>query len=164
METGLGQEVEGGGGVVDTEPQVDSAAGRVVGREALGRWQDPKRGLVFPAEFITVAEETGLIVPLGTWVLRTACAQNKAWQVAGYPPMRVAVNLSARQFQQRDLIEVVDEVLKETGLEARWLQLEITEGVAMQDVESNIAVLRELIEMWVQIAIDELVTGRSSLS
>ncbi len=132
--------------------------------EALVRWQHPERGLVLPAEFIPVAEETGLIVPLGEWVLRAACTQNKAWQAAGFPPMRVAVNLSARQFQQRDLIEVVDQVLKETGLEARWLQLEITEGMAMQDVESNIAVLRELREMGVQIAIDDFGTGHSSLS
>jgi EAL domain-containing protein (putative c-di-GMP-specific phosphodiesterase class I) len=146
------------------QPQVDVASGKIVGMEALVRWQHPERGLVSPAEFIPVAEETGLIVPLGAWVMRTACAQNKAWQAAGIPPMRVAVNLSARQFQQRNFTGMVDEVLKEADLEARWLQLEITEGVAMQDVESNIAVLRELREMGVQIAIDDFGTGHSSLS
>ncbi len=164
LENSLRHGLERGEFLVYYQPQVDIASGKIVGMEALVRWQHPERGLVFPAEFIPVAEETGLIVPLGAWVLRTACAQNKAWQAAGFPPMRVAVNLSARQFQQRDLIEVVDEVLKETGLEARWLQLEITEGMAMQDVESNIAVLRELREMGVQIAIDDFGTGHSSLS
>ncbi|MCH8346206.1 MAG: PAS domain S-box protein, partial [Chloroflexi bacterium] len=164
LENSLRHGLERGEFLVYYQPQVDIASGRIVGMEALVRWQHPERGLVFPAEFIPVAEETGLIVPLGEWVLRTACAQNKAWQAAGYPPMRVAVNLSARQFQQRDLVEVVDEVLKETGLEARWLQLEITEGIAMQDVESNIAVLRELRQMGVQIAIDDFGTGHSSLS
>jgi diguanylate cyclase (GGDEF)-like protein/PAS domain S-box-containing protein len=164
LENSLRHGLERGEFLVYYQPQVDIASGNIVGMEALVRWQHPERGLVFPAEFIPVAEETGLIVPLGEWVLRSACAQNKAWQAAGFPPMRVAVNLSARQFQQRDLIEVVDEVLKETGLEARWLQLEITEGVAMQDVESNIAVLRELRQMGVQIAIDDFGTGHSSLS
>ena len=164
LENSLRHGLERGEFLVYYQPQVDIASGKIVGMEALVRWQHPERGLVFPAEFIPVAEETGLIVPLGEWVLRTACAQNKAWQAAGFPPMRVAVNLSARQFQQRDLIEEVDEVLKETGLEARWLQLEITEGMAMQDVESNITVLRKLREMGVQIAIDDFGTGHSSLS
>ncbi|MCH8921085.1 MAG: EAL domain-containing protein, partial [Chloroflexi bacterium] len=164
LENSLRHGLERGEFLVYYQPQVDIASGKIVGMEALVRWQHPERGLVFPAEFIPVAEETGLIVPLGEWVLRTACAQNKAWQEAGFPPMRVAVNLSARQFQQRDLIEEVDVVLKETGLEARWLQLEITEGMAMQDVESNIAVLRKLREMGVQIAIDDFGTGHSSLS
>ena len=164
LENGLRHGLERGEFLVYYQPQVDIASGAISGVEALVRWQHPERGLVSPAEFIQVAEETGLIVPVGAWVLRTACAQAKAWQAAGYPPVRVAVNLSARQFQQRDLIEVVDEVLKETGLEARWLQLEITEGVAMQDVEFNIAVLRELREMGVQIAIDDFGTGHSSLS
>ncbi len=164
LENSLRHGLERGEFLVYYQPQVDIASGRIVGMEALVRWQHPERGLVFPAEFIPVAEETGLIVPLGAWVMRTACAQNKAWQAAGFPPMRVAVNLSARQFQQRNFTEMVDEVLKEADLEARWLQLEITEGVAMQDVESNIAVLRELRQMGVQIAIDDFGTGHSSLS
>ena len=164
LENSLRHGLERGELLVYYQPQVDIASGRIVGMEALVRWQHPERGLVSPGEFIPLAEETGLIVPLGAWVMRTACAQNKAWQAAGIPPMRVAVNLSARQFQQRNLTEMVDEVLKETDLEARWLQLEITEGVAMQDVESNIAVLRELRQTGVQIAIDEFGTGHSSLS
>ncbi len=164
LENSLRHGLERGEFLVYYQPQVDIASGVIVGIEALVRWQHPEWGLVSPAEFIQVAEETGLIVPLGAWVLRTACAQTKAWQAAGFPPVRVAVNLSARQFQQRNLIEVVDEVLKETGLEPRWLQLEITEGVAMRDVELNIAVLHELREMGVQMAIDDFGTGHSSLS
>jgi EAL domain-containing protein (putative c-di-GMP-specific phosphodiesterase class I) len=111
-----------------------------------------------------VAEETGLIVPLGEWVLRTACAQNKAWQEAGLPPMRVAVNLSARQFQQRNLMDMVTQVLEGTGMAPQYLQLEITEGVAMQDVEFTITVLEGLRGMGVQIAMDDFGTGYSSLS
>jgi predicted signal transduction protein with EAL and GGDEF domain len=149
---------------VHYQPQVSISSGRVVGTEALVRWQHPERGLILPAEFIPVAEDTGLIVPLGAWVLRTACVQNKAWQDAGLPPMRVAVNLSARQFQSRDLPNTIAQVLEETGLDPRCLQLEITEGVAMQDVDFTIAVLRELREMGVGIAIDDFGTGYSSLS
>ncbi|MFQ5873833.1 MAG: diguanylate cyclase domain-containing protein, partial [Dehalococcoidia bacterium] len=112
--------------VVYYQPQVNLKTSQIVGMEALVRWQHPDRGLVLPMEFIPVAEETGLIVPLGEWVLRTACAQNRAWQEAGLPPLRVAVNLSAHQFQRRNLRETVAQVLKETGLDPHWLQLEIT--------------------------------------
>ena len=149
---------------VHYQPQVNIDTGQIVGAEALVRWQHPERGLVLPAEFIPVAEETGLIVPLGEWVLRTACAQNRAWQEAGLPPLRVAVNLSARQFQQRDLKSMVAQVLGETGLDPHCLQLEITEGVAMQDAEFTITMLRELRGMGIQIAIDDFGTGHSSLS
>jgi predicted signal transduction protein with EAL and GGDEF domain len=149
---------------VHYQPQVNIDTGQIVGTEALVRWQHPERGLVLPAEFIPVAEETGLIVPLGEWVLRTACAQNRAWQEAGLPPLRVAVNLSARQFQQRDLKSMVAQVLGETGLDPHCLQLEITEGVAMQDAEFTITMLRELRGMGIQIAIDDFGTGHSSLS
>jgi diguanylate cyclase (GGDEF)-like protein len=149
---------------VHYQPQVNIDTGQIVGAEALVRWQHPERGLVLPAEFIPVAEETGLIVPLGEWVLRTACAQNRAWQEAGLPPLRVAVNLSARQFQQRDLKSMVAQVLEETGLDPHCLQLEITEGVAMQDAEFTITMLRELRGMGIQIAIDDFGTGHSSLS
>ncbi|MDO8612508.1 MAG: PAS domain S-box protein [Dehalococcoidia bacterium] len=150
--------------VVHYQPQVNIETGRIVGVEALVRWQHPERGLVSPLEFIPVAEETGLIVPLGAWVLRTACAQNRAWQDAGLPPMRMAVNLSARQFQRRDLLDTVAGVLAETGLPPQYLQLEITEGAAMQDVDLTLAILRELREAGVQISIDDFGTGHSSLS
>jgi diguanylate cyclase (GGDEF)-like protein/PAS domain S-box-containing protein len=150
--------------VVHYQPQVNLETGRIVGVEALVRWQHPERGLVSPVEFIPVAEETGLIVPLGAWVLRTACAQNKAWQDAGLPPMRMAVNLSARQFQRRDLLDTVAAALAETGLAPEYLQLEITEGAAMQDVDQTLAILRELREAGVQLSIDDFGTGHSSLS
>lgn len=150
--------------VVYYQPQVNISTGQIVGTEALVRWQHPERGLVSPMEFIPVAEETGLIVPLGEWVLHAACAQNKAWQEAGHPSLRVAVNLSAWQFQQRNLTERVAQVLKETGLDPHWLQLEVTEGDAMQDVDFAIKTLRELKEMGVQIAIDDFGTGHSALN
>ncbi len=150
--------------VVHYQPQVNIRSGRIVGNEALVRWQHPERGLVSPMEFIPVAEETGLIVPLGAWVLQTACAQNAAWQQAGHAPMPVAVNLSARQFQQRDLLDTVTQALEESGMDPQYLILEITEGVAMHDAESTATTLRALREMGIQIAIDDFGTGHSSLS
>jgi diguanylate cyclase (GGDEF)-like protein/PAS domain S-box-containing protein len=164
LENNLRRGLERGEFIVYYQPQVDIRSGQVVGVEALVRWQHPKQGLVLPAEFIPVAEETGLIVPLGEWVLRTACVQNKAWQQDGLPPVRVAVNLSARQFQQRGLTDTVAQVLRETGLSPRLLQLEITEGIAVQDVDFTIATLRRLRAMGIQIAIDDFGTGYSSLS
>ncbi len=146
------------------QPQVDISAGKIVGVEALVRWNHPERGQVLPIEFISVAEETGLIIPIGEWVLRTACAQNKAWQQAGYPPMRMAVNLSAYQFRQKQLVETVARALRETGMDPRYLELEITESTAMQDVEFTIAMLRSLREMGIRIALDDFGTGYSSLS
>ena len=103
-------------------------------------------------------------MPLGEWVIRTACAQNHAWQQAGLPPMTVAVNLSARQFQQQDLVEIVARILKETGLDARWLEIEITEGIAMQNADYTNVLLRGLKEMGVRVALDDFGTGYSSLS
>ncbi|WP_274378621.1 diguanylate cyclase domain-containing protein [Desulforamulus profundi] len=117
------------------QPQVEIHSGKIVGMEALVRWQHPQLGIVFPGEFIPLAEDTGLIVPIDEWVLRSACAQNKAWQDAGFPPLRVTVNLSARQFQQQNLVKKMDQILRETGLNPRMLALEITESLAMKDVE-----------------------------
>ncbi len=150
--------------VVHYQPQVNINTGQIVGMEALVRWQHPGKGLVMPVDFIPVAEETGLIVPLGEWVLRTACAQTKAWQDAGLSSVRMAVNLSARQFQQRDLVERVRHVLHETGLDPHCLELEITEGVAIQNVNYAVMMLGQLKEMGVQIAIDDFGTGHSALS
>ena len=143
---------------------MDISTGQIVGMEALLRWQHPDRGLVMPMEFIPVADETGLIVPLGEWVLRTACAQTKAWQGEGRSSLRLAVNLSARQFQQRNLVESVGRVLQETGLNPHCLELEITESVVIQDMDLAITMLRRLKEMGVQIAIDDFGTGNSALS
>ena len=149
--------------VVHYQPQVDMRSGRIVGMEALVRWQHPDRGLVSPGDFIPVAEETGLILSLGEWVLRTACAQAKAWQEAGLPSMRIAVNLSARQFQSRDLTATVTRILEETGASPICLQLEVTESVAMSDVKLTARTLNDLQEMGIQIALDDFGTGHSSL-
>jgi diguanylate cyclase (GGDEF)-like protein len=150
--------------VVHYQPQADMRSGAVVGVEALVRWQVPDYGLVPPAEFIPIAEETGLIVPIGEWVLRTACVQAMTWQKAGLPALTVAVNLSVRQFQQQDLVERIALVLRETGLPATQLELEITESYAMQNADYTIAVLRELKKRGIKISIDDFGTGYSSLS
>ena len=149
---------------VHYQPQVEIANGRLVGVEALVRWRHPRRGMVPPGEFIPLAEETALIVPLGEWVLRTACVQNKAWQAAGWPAMTVAVNISARQFRGNNLPEVLGRVLQETGLAPQYLELEVTESAAMQEVEATIATLRELKAIGVRLSIDDFGTGYSSLA
>lgn len=146
------------------QPQVNLKTGQIVGMEALVRWQHPLRGLVPPIQFIPLAEETGQIKAIGEWVLQTACAQNRAWQEAGLPPIRMAVNLSARQFQQQNLVQLIDRVLSETGLEAQYLEVEITESIAMQDVNVTISILEELRAMGVCISLDDFGTGYSSLA
>jgi diguanylate cyclase (GGDEF)-like protein/PAS domain S-box-containing protein len=146
------------------QPQLQFETGQITGVEALVRWLHPKRGLVSPAEFIPLAEETGIIIPLGEWVLRTACGQNKAWQDAGFPPMRVAVNLSAYQFNQANIVQIVADILQETGLHPAYLELEITESVAMQNAKQVIGTLEELKKLGIQVSIDDFGTGYSSLS
>jgi len=146
------------------QPQVDLATGKMVGMEALLRWQASDLGMMPPSEFIPVAEQTGLIVPLGEWVLKTACAQNKQWQNAKYPPVSVSVNLSGRQFHHQNLVEKVEAVLRETRLEPQWLDLEITETYAMQDADFTLAILKDLKHMGVRISLDDFGTGYSSLS
>jgi EAL domain-containing protein (putative c-di-GMP-specific phosphodiesterase class I) len=146
------------------QPRVDLESGRIIGVEALLRWQYPDLGLVSPSQFVPLAEETGLIIPIGEWVLRTACAQNRLWQSMGFPPMRVAVNLSVRQFEQRNLVETIGRVIKETGLDPNYLELELTEGLIMKNPEITVATLRSLHEMGIQISIDDFGTGYSSLS
>jgi diguanylate cyclase (GGDEF)-like protein len=145
------------------QPILDVASRRVQGLEALLRWQHPDRGLVSPAEFIPLAEVTGLILPMGPWVLRTACAQARAWQ-ALRPGLRIAVNLSARQFQEPGLVGHVTDALADTGLDPRLLQLEITESNAMQNAQTAIQTLRELKALGVGLSIDDFGTGYSSLS
>ncbi len=149
--------------VVYYQPQVNTTTGEITGMEALVRWQHPKFGLVAPDKFIPLAEETGLIVPIGEWVLKTACAQNKAWQDAGLSPLRVAVNLSVRQFQQPLLLNIVAQTLQETGLSPQFLELEITETIAMHNVELTKAILSELHQMGVYLSIDDFGTGYCSL-
>jgi diguanylate cyclase (GGDEF)-like protein/PAS domain S-box-containing protein len=146
------------------QPQVDIETGRIVGMEALVRWHDPEVGLVPPSAFIPVAEESGLIGPLSEWVLREACRQNKAWQDEGLPRARVSVNLSARQFQQRDIARLVMSILEETGLEPRYLELELTESTIMRNAEEAVVMLNELHALGIGLAIDDFGTGYSSLS
>jgi len=146
------------------QPQLDIGSGRIVGMEALIRWRHPDRGTVSPAEFIPLAEESGLIVPIGEWVLRTACAQAGEWQRLGLPALTVAVNVSARQFHSRDLPGMVERILAETGLPPGNLELEVTESVAMRDVEFTIAALTKLKEIGVKLSIDDFGTGYSSLN
>lgn len=146
------------------QPQVDLASGRIVGCEALLRWRHPDLGPVSPAEFVPIIEEIGLIAPLSEWVLRTACAQNRACREANFPPMRTAVNLSPRQLYQRGLAEIVGRVLKETGLEPHCLELELTEGALVRNVAATSDTLGALNAMGVKIAIDDFGIGYSSLS
>lgn len=145
------------------QPRLDLATGRTAGFEALLRWQQPGKGLVPPADFIPLAEETGLIVPIGTWVLETACRQAVAWQAEGFGPLQMAVNVSARQFNPA-LVETVQRVLQETGLDAASLELEITESVAMSDVASTVRVLDALHDIGVRTSLDDFGTGYSSLA
>jgi diguanylate cyclase (GGDEF)-like protein len=150
--------------VVYYQPQLDIQTGQIVGMEALVRWQNPEFGLVSPMEFIPIAERTGLIIPMGEWVLQQACAQNKAWQRLDLPRLTVAVNLSARQFQQQDVVKMIGKALHETRLDPDCLELEITESYAMQNADFTIAVLRDLKRMGVRVSIDDFGTGYSSLS
>jgi diguanylate cyclase (GGDEF)-like protein/PAS domain S-box-containing protein len=146
------------------QPQVDFRTGKVCGMEALLRWKHPELGMISPAEFIPLAEKTGLIVPIGEWVLRTACAQCKAWQMAGLPALPVAVNLSGRQFAQLNLAQIVTEILTQTGLSPDMLELEITEGTLIQNIQASITMLNELNSLGIAISIDDFGTGYSSLS
>ena len=146
------------------QPQIDLKTGQITGIEALLRWQHPDMGLVSPNQFIPIAEETGLICDIGEWVLRAACTQNRLWQLAGLPPLRMAVNLSARQFQQPNLVQNITKILQETQLEPQYLELEITESLLMQDVDFTVSALRELQALGIHISMDDFGTGYSSLS
>lgn len=146
------------------QPKVNLRTGEVEGAEALVRWLHPERGFISPSEFIPLAEKTGFIIPLGEWILKTACVQAQGWQTAGLPPIRIAVNLSGHQFSQPHLGELIVEILRETGLDPRYLELELTESTVMENPEVAIATLSELKSLGIQISIDDFGTGYSSLS
>jgi EAL domain-containing protein (putative c-di-GMP-specific phosphodiesterase class I) len=166
MENDLRRAIERGELRVHYQPLIDLTTDRIVGFEALVRWQHPDRGLVPPLSFIPLAEETGLIVPLGRWVLETACRQAREWRDArhGGPPLMMSVNLSARQFGQPDLVDQVAAILAETGLDASTLELEITESVVMDQSEVGIRTLHRLRDMGVRLVLDDFGTGYSSLA
>ncbi|PTQ78781.1 PAS domain S-box-containing protein/diguanylate cyclase (GGDEF)-like protein [Nitrosomonas oligotropha] len=164
METRLRHALTAGEFVLHYQPLIDAHSGRAVGVEALVRWQPPGEAIVPPGKFIPIAEETGLIVPLGEWVLRTACAQGRAWIDAGFAPLVMAVNLSVRQFQSENLAEVIQRVLEETKLPAACLELELTESMFMEHAERSIDTLKTLKAPGIQLAIDDFGTGYSSLT
>jgi diguanylate cyclase (GGDEF)-like protein/PAS domain S-box-containing protein len=164
LETSLRRGLERQEFLLHYQAKVDLRSGRITGVEALVRWQHPEMGLVPPAQFIPLAEETGLIVPIGRWVLQTACAQNVAWQQQGLPPVHIAVNLSARQFADEDLVEDIAAALKSTGLRPELLELELTESMVIQNTERAGKVLNEIKKMGVRLAIDDFGVGYSSLT
>lgn len=164
IESALRNAVERDEFVLYYQPQVDIKTGKVCGMEALIRWQHPELGMVPPSRFIGIAEETGMIVAIGAWVLRTACAQNKAWQDAGFDKLRVAVNLSARQFGAADLIENLASVLRDTALEPKYLEIELTESLFMSDITPAVDLLHRMKALGVNLSIDDFGTGYSSLS
>ena len=146
------------------QPQLAIGGGRIIGVEALVRWRHPVKGMISPADFIPLAEETGAIVDIGTWVVTTACAQNRRWQDAGLAPMVMAVNISPRQFADPELPKIVLQGLRASGLAPEWLELEVTEGAAMHDVDTAIATLHAFKAIGVRLSIDDFGTGYSSLS
>jgi diguanylate cyclase (GGDEF)-like protein len=146
------------------QPKIHIETGVLTGLEALIRWRHPEKGWITPIDFIPIAEDTGLINPIGEWVLRTACAQNKAWQDAGYPSVSVSVNLSVRQMKEQSLVHLITQVLRETGLDPQYLELEITENISMHNMNDVLSTLHEIKRLGVKIAMDDFGTGYSSLS
>ncbi|MHC8313027.1 putative bifunctional diguanylate cyclase/phosphodiesterase [Pseudomonas sp. GT1P32] len=164
IETGIRLALERKEFVLHYQPKLDLNSGQVVGAEALIRWQKPGHGLIYPSEFIGVAEDSGLIVPLSKWVLAEACRQACAWQAEGLPKICMSVNMSAIDFRQRDFVDGIGQTLEQTGLEPALLELEITEGVLMQNIDTTVTALTRLKVMGIRLAIDDFGTGFSSLS
>jgi len=164
LESSLRRALERGELLLHYQPKRDLTTGAISGMEALVRWKHPDLGMISPAQFIPIAEETGFIVPIGKWVLRTACLQTMQWQAAGLKGMTIAVNLSPRQFADEHLLDDVAAILKETGLDAEWLELEITESMLMQNRDVALKTLSALKRMGIRIAVDDFGTGYSSLS
>ncbi len=164
LEADLGGALERSQFLLYYQPQVNLITGRMIGMEALLRWQHPTRGLVPPEKFVPLAEATDLIIPLGEWVLRTACAQAQQWQELSLLPLKVSVNLSGRQFKQKDLVQTIALALEDTRLNPKLLTVELTETSLIENVEATIETLQELKEMGVSISIDDFGTGYSSLS
>jgi diguanylate cyclase (GGDEF)-like protein/PAS domain S-box-containing protein len=164
LKSGLTRALERGELALHYQPKLDIASGHITGAEALMRWNHHEMGMIRPDQFVPIMEETGQVVEVGAWALRTACLQHKAWLAAGYPSIRVAVNLSARQLRETSFVGVVEEVLKETGIKPEGLELEITESMLMSDADRCVRALNELHEMGLHVAMDDFGTGYSSLS
>ncbi len=164
LETSLQRALRNGEFILFYQPRVLLATGGIVGTEALLRWDHPQSGILTPDKFLPVLEESELIVSVGTWVLRTACIQNAAWQAQGLPPMRVSVNISSRQFRNGSLVRTLRSVLHETGLSPKWLELELTESLLMENTDTAIDMMRQIKELGVSISLDDFGTGYSSLS
>jgi EAL domain-containing protein (putative c-di-GMP-specific phosphodiesterase class I) len=164
LETELRRAIERGELELFYQPKVDLKSNRLVGAEALVRWRHPQRGMVSPGDFIPLAEETGLIIPLGQWVLNTACQQVRTWEAAGRQPPRVSVNVSSHQFRQRTLARDVQAALSGSGIAARHLCLELTESAIMEHAQDNVRTLMALKDSGVSLSIDDFGTGYSSLS
>lgn len=164
MENSLRKAVERNEMILYYQPQIDLKTGEITSVEALIRWQHPEMGLITPAKFIPLAEESGLIIPIGEWVMRTACKQNILWHEQGYTELCMSVNLSAKQFQQRNLVDMLRGVLDETGMKPEWLELEITESIVMKDLDYTIPLLHKIKEMGVGISLNDFGTGYSSLN
>jgi EAL domain-containing protein (putative c-di-GMP-specific phosphodiesterase class I) len=150
--------------VLHYQPKINFQSGAIVGVEALIRWQHPERGLLAPAQFVSIAEDCGLILPIDRWVLREACQQARIWLQMGLSPITIAVNMSAAEFRAKDFLENIRTTLDDTGLEPRYLQLELTESILMRDPKSADTVLHALADMGVKLAIDDFGTGYSSLT
>ncbi len=164
LESDLRKAIERGEFFLVYQPQIEIGSGRIIGMEALIRWQHPQLGIVLPNNFIPIAEKTGLILPIGEWVLRTSCSQTRRWQEAGLPKVSVAVNVSAVQFRQEGFCTMISRVLHETGLSPEYLELELTESLLLSNEDVMFSVLQELQEMGLTLAIDDFGTGYSSLS
>ncbi|MBL0711687.1 MAG: EAL domain-containing protein [Colwellia sp.] len=164
LESKLRAALENNEFILHYQPQISVQTGHIVGMEALVRWQSPTEGMISPAEFIPIAEETGLILLIGDWVMRTACQQAKDWQLAGLKPIIMSVNVSALQFHQYNLVRSVQNILEDTQLESKFLELEMTEGIIMNNVEKTISDLNELKKLGILLSIDDFGTGYSSMS
>jgi len=164
METKLKKALEQDELVLFYQPQVEAGTGKIVGLEALIRWEHPDMGLILPGKFIPLAEETGLIIPIGEWVLQTACTQALTWQQAGFIPLRMGVNLSGHQFRKQDIVKSVQQILDATHLDPQYLELELTESVLMSDAEDTISKLQRLKETGLKLSVDDFGTGYSSMS
>ncbi len=164
LESGIRRALANNEFILHYQPKVEVESGRVAGLEALIRWQDPQKGMISPGLFIPVAEESSLIEQIGQWVLEETCRQNRRWQEEGLSPLKASVNVSARQFRNRDFVAAVAEVLRQSGLDPRWLELEITESMLMGDMDAVVKRMEDLRSLGVSLSIDDFGTGYSSLS